>query len=352
MDDNVLLAALQLGQQKWGGVYLSGSEEYKRRCAELAAEHGIRIANQELQGIITDRQREAASQKEHTVTLRSEKIERGRKDTYENLSSILSGLTFAELKERYVEAISKLTVEVQKIAQPKITEAAKEFIKTEAKRIKTKNVAVYEEFCTAKADRDAHIEKEPPEPLFFGRSEWRREHEQWKEQLKVEQNHVEKLWTKAGGDMSLKNDDYGKKEVDKRISDEYALEEAKKSYDKSVEWEAIKKRIAAAAMAEARKRDPETKAVCDAIESELRKRELEEKRDREIAKLDRNLEQFRYSPGTAGFQMQVDRALEVLRLEMERSGADEREALRLHPRAAAVLEEAAEYKKRDRGLGR
>jgi hypothetical protein len=91
-------------------------------------------------------------------------------------------------------------------------------------------------------------------------------------------------------------------------------------------------------------------AVCDAVESELRKRELEEKWNREIAELDRNLEQFRYSPGTAGFQMQADQALEVLKLE--RSGADEREALRLHPRAAAVLEEAAEYKKRDRGLGR
>jgi hypothetical protein len=352
MDDDTLLAALQLGQQKWGGVYLNGSKEYKRRYAELAAEHGIRIANPELQGIITGRQQEAANQKEHTVTLRSEKIEQGRKSTDESLSSTLSGLTSAELKERYHEALSKLAAEVQKIAQPEITEAAKKFIKIAAKKIKTKNAAVYKEFCTAKADRDAHIKEEPPEPLFFGRGEWKREHERWEDQLKVKQDRVEELWEKAGGDINLKDDDYGKKEVDKRLSDEYALEEAKKSYDKSAEWEAVKMRIAADAMTEARKRDPETKAVFDAVESELRKRELEEKRNREIAKLDRNLEQFRYSPGTAGFQMQADRALEVLKLEMERSGSDEREALRLHPRAAVVLEEAAEYKKRDRGLGR
>jgi hypothetical protein len=352
MDDDTLLAALQLGQQKWGGVYLNGSKEYERRCAELAAEHGIRIANPELQGIIIDRQREAASSKEHTVTLRSEKIERGRKDTDESLSSTLSGLTSAELEERCHEALSKLTAEVQKIAQPKITEAAKEFIKIEAKKIKTENAALYKEFCTAKADRDAHIQEEPPKPLFLKRGEWRRKYERWEGQLKEKQHRVEELWTQVGGNMSLKDDDYGKKEVDKRLSDEYALEEAKKSYDKSADWEAIRVRIALAATAEARKRDPKTKTVCDAIENELRKRELEEKRNREIAEMDRNLEQFRYSPGTAGSQMQVDRALRVLKLEKERSGSDEREALRLHPRAAAVLEEAAEYKKRDRGLGR
>jgi hypothetical protein len=185
-----------------------------------------KIAASELQGTIIDRQQEVTRQKKHTVTLRSKKIEAEREDADENLSSILSGRTSAELKERYHEALSKLAAEVKKIAQPDITKAAKEFIKTEAKRIKTKNTAIYKEFCAAKADRDAHIEKEPPEPLFFGRSEWRREHERWENQLKIEQNHVEKLWTKAGGDMSLKNDDYGKKEVDKRLSDEYALEEA------------------------------------------------------------------------------------------------------------------------------
>ncbi len=50
-DDETLLAALQLGQQKWGGVQLNGSDEYKQRCAEIAAKNGIRVTNPELQDI-------------------------------------------------------------------------------------------------------------------------------------------------------------------------------------------------------------------------------------------------------------------------------------------------------------
>jgi hypothetical protein len=30
---------------KWGGVQLNGTDERKRRCAEIAPKHGIRIAN-------------------------------------------------------------------------------------------------------------------------------------------------------------------------------------------------------------------------------------------------------------------------------------------------------------------
>jgi hypothetical protein len=50
-DDDTLLAALQLAQEKWGGVKLNGTDEYKRRCVEIAAKNGVRIANPELQGI-------------------------------------------------------------------------------------------------------------------------------------------------------------------------------------------------------------------------------------------------------------------------------------------------------------
>jgi hypothetical protein len=48
-DDDTILASLQLAQEKWGGVHLNGTDEYKRRCAKLAAQHGIRIDNPELQ---------------------------------------------------------------------------------------------------------------------------------------------------------------------------------------------------------------------------------------------------------------------------------------------------------------
>ena len=50
-DDDTLLAAMQLAQEKWGGVQLEGTEDYKHRCAQIAAQNGIRIANPELRKI-------------------------------------------------------------------------------------------------------------------------------------------------------------------------------------------------------------------------------------------------------------------------------------------------------------
>jgi hypothetical protein len=53
-----VLAALQLSAQKWGTFTVHGSEPFKRLCAELAAEHGFKIANPELQqAIVADRER-------------------------------------------------------------------------------------------------------------------------------------------------------------------------------------------------------------------------------------------------------------------------------------------------------
>ena len=52
-----LLAALQLAQAKWGGVRISGAEEYKRKCVEIAVKNGIRIANSELQGLAKEFER-------------------------------------------------------------------------------------------------------------------------------------------------------------------------------------------------------------------------------------------------------------------------------------------------------
>jgi hypothetical protein len=59
-DNASLLAALQLAQQKWGGVQVNGSDDYKRKCAELAAKNGIRIANPELQNVIKEAQEQKA----------------------------------------------------------------------------------------------------------------------------------------------------------------------------------------------------------------------------------------------------------------------------------------------------
>jgi len=52
------LAALQLSAQKWGSFKVTGNDEYKALCATLAAQHGFKITNPELQaGIERERQR-------------------------------------------------------------------------------------------------------------------------------------------------------------------------------------------------------------------------------------------------------------------------------------------------------
>lgn len=48
-NDDSLLAALQLSAQKWGALSVTGSDDYKARCAALAVEHGFKIVNPELQ---------------------------------------------------------------------------------------------------------------------------------------------------------------------------------------------------------------------------------------------------------------------------------------------------------------
>jgi hypothetical protein len=47
-DESAVLAALQLGAQKWGTLTITGPDEFKRLCSQLAEQHGIRINNPEL----------------------------------------------------------------------------------------------------------------------------------------------------------------------------------------------------------------------------------------------------------------------------------------------------------------
>lgn len=57
--DEACLAALLLAQEKWGGATLRGPDEYKVRCLRLAAEHGIRVNNPELQELMEEMRIEA-----------------------------------------------------------------------------------------------------------------------------------------------------------------------------------------------------------------------------------------------------------------------------------------------------
>ncbi len=47
-DEAAVLAALQLGIQKWGTLTITGPDEFKQLCAQLAAQHGFKISNPEL----------------------------------------------------------------------------------------------------------------------------------------------------------------------------------------------------------------------------------------------------------------------------------------------------------------
>jgi hypothetical protein len=51
-DEAAVLAALQLGAQKWGALTITGPTEFKLLCAEVAEKHGIRINNPELQRVV------------------------------------------------------------------------------------------------------------------------------------------------------------------------------------------------------------------------------------------------------------------------------------------------------------
>jgi len=67
LDETATLAALQLGVAKWGKVRVYGSDHYKAMCVRLAAEHGIRIANPELQAQVEAAKKARRNVQEETM---------------------------------------------------------------------------------------------------------------------------------------------------------------------------------------------------------------------------------------------------------------------------------------------
>lgn len=55
-----VLAALQLAAQKWGAFQIEGDADYQALCVHLAAEHGLRLGNPELQGALRQARRASA----------------------------------------------------------------------------------------------------------------------------------------------------------------------------------------------------------------------------------------------------------------------------------------------------
>jgi hypothetical protein len=78
-------AALKLASQKWDTISVSGSDEYKETVARLAAEHGYKITNPELQDRIRELRTEIETQR---ATVTEGKEQRGNTETDAPVKSV------------------------------------------------------------------------------------------------------------------------------------------------------------------------------------------------------------------------------------------------------------------------
>jgi hypothetical protein len=122
-DGETLLAALQLAQEKWGGVKINGTDEYKRKCAEVAAKHGIRVVNPELSGIVKE---------------------------FEH-----------------------------KTKPPMSADTARKIIEAETRALEARHWKVWGSYKTNKKALEALISSEPEKPKVFGLGKWRAAHGEW-----------------------------------------------------------------------------------------------------------------------------------------------------------------------------
>ena len=82
--DAATLAALQLASAKWGAIVVTGDEDFKERCARLAAEHGFDLVNPELRDSIlgyrdaVEKQQRLERERSETPAHRSEPSQRPR----------------------------------------------------------------------------------------------------------------------------------------------------------------------------------------------------------------------------------------------------------------------------------
>jgi hypothetical protein len=198
------------------------------------------------------------------------------------------------------------------------------------------------------------LRKELPNPLFFGSTD--QEYEGWKEQFDAMQRKVADLCEKIGGDMGLKDTGYGKEEANRRLSDEYALEEAKKSYGRSDEWKAALKNINGRVL----QHNPETEKAPGWADRKISERDAKEKLDGRIAELDGKLNNPPYGIGSAGYPEREAAAdarellkLESIRLYGESGGQISqqgalKEAIDRHP----IVSDVVRRLERGRDLGR
>ena len=68
------LAALQLSAEKWGRFFVTGNDEYKAMCVRLAARHGFRITNPELQDRIAGERARLQAEQEAAERAQAEQL--------------------------------------------------------------------------------------------------------------------------------------------------------------------------------------------------------------------------------------------------------------------------------------
>jgi hypothetical protein len=122
-EEDSLLAALQLAQAKWGGVSVNGTDEYKRRCAEIAAKHGIRVCNPELRDLVKEFERQN---------------------------------------------------------RPPVTpDMARRLIEHEVSSLKYRHHEAWRSYAEHKKALNALLAAEPEKPKLFGLKKWKLEHSEW-----------------------------------------------------------------------------------------------------------------------------------------------------------------------------
>jgi hypothetical protein len=94
---DTVLAALQLSAQKWGSFKVTGNDEYKAICASLAAEHGFKLSNPELQESIQKERQKIQQERQERM---QEKYFRLRENSTKNNTNPLNQF------EKYHEAVN------------------------------------------------------------------------------------------------------------------------------------------------------------------------------------------------------------------------------------------------------
>jgi hypothetical protein len=173
-EDASLLAALRLAQEKWGGVKINGTDEYKRKCAEIAAKNGIRLVNPELSGIMQDFERKAQP--------------------------------------------------------PMSLETARKAIEAETRKQETRHWNIWGSYKTHKKEFETLTASEPAKPKVLGVKKWRYQHGAWESErdrlLELIRSDLESLGVMRLADVMDMGKAHQEAAVRHERLKEYAAEEA------------------------------------------------------------------------------------------------------------------------------